>query len=150
LSKTFGVDYNRISSIPTLTQAGCVRLRLLPGITKLEADGATYSSLYSYAIGILLISPLGDLVRRRSLVLLLISMTATLSIGLAVTNSLAVFEGLSFIIAALTVTPQIMIPLTADLAHESKRGAAIAITLSGLMLGILVARVLSGRVLLLH
>ncbi len=105
--------------------------------------------LRSYAVGILLISPLGDLVRRRSLVLLLISLTATLSIGLAVTNSLPVFEGLSFIIAALTVTPQIMIPLTADLAHESKRGAAIAITLSGLMLGILVARVISGELFLL-
>jgi hypothetical protein len=45
----------------------------------------------------------------------------------------------------LTVTPQIMIPLTADLAHESRRGAAIAITLSGLMLGVLIARVLSGE-----
>jgi MFS family permease len=97
-------------------------------------------------VGILLISPLGDLVRRRSLVLLLILVTATLSIGLAVTDNLATFQALSFIIAVCTVTPQIMIPLTADLAPESKRAASIAITLSGLMLGVLVARVLSGTV----
>jgi predicted MFS family arabinose efflux permease len=37
-----------------------------------------------------------------------------------------------------------MVPLTADLAPPEKRGKAISITISGLMLGVLVARVLSG------
>ena len=37
-----------------------------------------------------------------------------------------------------------MVPLTADLAPPESRSKAISITLSGLMLGVLVARVLSG------
>lgn len=39
-----------------------------------------------------------------------------------------------------------MIPLTADLAPAHRRSSAIAITISGLMLGLLIARVLSGTI----
>jgi MFS family permease len=39
-----------------------------------------------------------------------------------------------------------MLPLTADMAKPERRAQAIAITLSGLTLGILVARVLSGTI----
>jgi MFS family permease len=43
-------------------------------------------------------------------------------------------------------TAQIMLPLTADTAQPEKRAQALAITLSGLTLGVLVARVLSGTI----
>jgi MFS family permease len=119
LSKSFDVDYNQVSGIPTLVQAG-------------------------YAVGLLLISPLGDLVRRRPLMLVLILLTTALSIGLAVTPSLAVFEGLSFLVGVFSVVPQILIPLAADLAPPHKRGAAISLVLAGLLCGILYARVIGG------
>ncbi|GHJ87700.1 hypothetical protein NliqN6_4102 [Naganishia liquefaciens] len=119
LANEWGVQYDEISRVPTLLQCG-------------------------YAVGILLLAPLGDMVRRRGLVLLLIALTATLSIGLALAPNLITFEVLGFFVAVLTVTPQIMVPLTADLAPPESRSKAISITLSGLMLGVLVARVLSG------
>jgi MFS family permease len=78
LSETFNVDYDKISNVPSLTQAG-------------------------YAGALLLISPLGDLVKRRPLILLLCIAGAVLSIGLAVTNSLTAFEALSFIIGFISV-----------------------------------------------
>ena len=59
-----------------------------------------------YASGLVFITPLGDLVRRRPLVLLLIFTSASLTIGLALTRSLVVFEVLSFLIAFSSVTPQ--------------------------------------------
>jgi hypothetical protein len=62
-----------------------------------------------YATGILLISPLGDLVRRRQLIIFLALISASLTIGLAITPNLVVFETLSFIIGVVSVTPQIMI-----------------------------------------
>jgi predicted MFS family arabinose efflux permease len=119
LSKSFGVDYNRVSNIPTLVQAG-------------------------YATGLLLISPLGDLVRRRPLMLLLILMTTALSIGLSITKSLAVFEALSFLVGVVSVVPQILIPLAADLAPPERRASAISLVLAGLLCGILYARVIGG------
>jgi predicted MFS family arabinose efflux permease len=43
-----------------------------------------------------------------------------------------------------TVTPQILIPLSADLAPPHRRASAMSIVLSGLLLGLLLARVLAG------
>ncbi|KAJ4423481.1 hypothetical protein N0V82_001806 [Gnomoniopsis sp. IMI 355080] len=67
-------------------------------------------------------------------------------IGLCVTTSFATFTGISFITAVTTVTPQIMLPLVGDLAPPERRASSLSIVVSGFMLGILVARVLSGTV----
>lgn len=45
-----------------------------------------------------------------------------------------------------TVTPQLMLPLVGDIAPAHRKGAALSIVVSGLMLGMLVARLLSGIV----
>ncbi|KAJ7611242.1 major facilitator superfamily domain-containing protein [Roridomyces roridus] len=118
-SDSFGVSYERVSRIPTLLQAG-------------------------YAVGIVLISPLGDLVRRRGLIILLALISSCLTVGLAVTPSLVVFEALCFLVGMVSVTPQIMIPLAADLAPPERRAAAMSVVFSGLLFGVLLARVLAG------
>ena len=84
--------------------------------------------------------------RRRQLVLCIVALSTSLSIGLAVTRSLQVFETLSYLVGVVTVTPQILIPLAADLAPEKKRATAISIILSGLLFGVLLARVLAGTI----
>jgi predicted MFS family arabinose efflux permease len=76
--------------------------------------------------------------------LTLVTCSTTLSIGLAVSNNLHVFEGLSFLVGVVTVTPQILLPLAADLAPPERRASAISVVLSGLLFGILIARVLAG------
>ncbi|KAF5378898.1 hypothetical protein D9615_006857 [Tricholomella constricta] len=119
LSESFQVSYGDVSRIPTLLQAG-------------------------YAVGLLLISPLGDLVRRRQLILCIVSLSASLTIGLALTNSLVVFETLSFLVGVVTVTPMVLLPLAADLAPPKRQATAISVVLSGLLFGILIARVLAG------
>jgi predicted MFS family arabinose efflux permease len=78
------------------------------------------------------------------LILSIVALSTSLTIGLAVTQSLIVFEALSFLVGTVTVTPQILLPLAADLAPVKKRAAAISVVLSGLLFGILLARVLAG------
>ncbi|RMY76443.1 hypothetical protein D0862_13743 [Hortaea werneckii] len=119
LADDFGVPYEKVSEIPTLAQAG-------------------------YAAGLLFLCPLGDMLERRPFVLTLVFFTASTSIGLATTNSIAVFSAIQFITAVSTVTPQLMLPLVGDLAPPKRRAAAMSIVVSGLMLGILIARLLSG------
>jgi predicted MFS family arabinose efflux permease len=68
----------------------------------------------------------------------------SLTIGLAITNSLAVFEALSFLVGVVSVTPQILLPLAADLAPPERRASALSVVLSGLLFGVLIARVISG------
>ncbi|TCD65169.1 hypothetical protein EIP91_003025 [Steccherinum ochraceum] len=119
LAESFNVTYNEVSRIPTLVQAG-------------------------YAVGLLFISPLGDLVRRRPLLILLTFLSASLSIGLPLTRSVVAFEVLSFFVGIVTVVPQVLMPLAADLAPPHRRASALSIVLSGLLFGVLIARVLSG------
>ncbi|KAJ7694839.1 MFS DHA1 protein [Mycena rosella] len=119
LARAFKVDDVGVSRIPILLQAG-------------------------YATGLLFLTPLGDLVRRRPLVLLLIFTSGSLTIGLAVTRSLVVFEVLCFLIAFSSVTPQVLIPFAADLAPANRRATFVSIVFSGLLMGVLLARVLSG------
>ncbi|KAG9912423.1 MFS general substrate transporter, partial [Aureobasidium melanogenum] len=121
LADEFNVPYERASQIPTVMQAG-------------------------YAAGLLFLCPLGDLLPRRPFVLLLVFFTATMwyVIGVCVTSNLAAFTAISFITAVTTVTPQLMLPLVGDLAPPSKRAASLSIVTSGLLLGMLIARLLSG------
>ncbi|KAJ8607260.1 hypothetical protein MRB53_040446 [Persea americana] len=121
LAAAFDVANERIGRIPTLSQAG-------------------------YATGILLITPLGDLLKRRTILLTIIAFSTCLTIGLAVTDSLEVFEALSYLMGIFTVTPQVLLPLVGDLAPPHKRAAALSIVLSGLLLGILFARVIAGLI----
>ena len=97
-----------------------------------------------YAVGLLFLCPLGDLFKRRPFVLLLVLFTATLWIGLCLTKSFQVFSAISFLTAITTVTPQLMLPLVGDLARPNRRAAALSVVAAGLMLGLLMARLLSG------
>lgn len=62
------------------------------------------------------------------------------------TNDFTVFRALSFICGVTTVTPQLMIPLVGDFAPLRRKASLLAIVVSGLMLGLLMARFLSGVV----
>lgn len=72
--------------------------------------------------------------------------TSSNRIGLCLTQSFQVFSFLSFVSAVTTVTPQLMLPLVGDLAPAHRRATALSIVVSGLILGMLIARVLSGVV----
>jgi predicted MFS family arabinose efflux permease len=102
--------------------------------------------MHSYAIGLLFISPLGDILRPRQLMLLLITLSTLVTLAILLTPAFTPFLVFSFLLGPVSVTPQILLPLAADLAPPARRGTAIAICISGLMLGVLVARVLAGLV----
>ncbi len=72
--------------------------------------------------------------------------TASLTIGLAITSNLVAFEVLCFFVGVCTVVPQILMPLAVDLAPPERRASALSIVLSGLLFGVLIARVLAGVV----
>lgn len=99
-----------------------------------------------FGIGLLTISPMGDMLRRRGLILLLVSSSTCLTIGLALTRNLHVFEAMSFLVGFTSITPNLLLPLAADLAPPERRASAISVVSSGFLLGVLIARVLSSVV----
>lgn len=67
-------------------------------------------------------------------------------IVLCLTTSLPLFTAISYLTAVTTVTPQLMLPLVGELAPPHRRASALSVVVSGLIGGILVARILSGVV----
>jgi predicted MFS family arabinose efflux permease len=99
-----------------------------------------------YAAGMPVFIPLGDFWERRSLIFLLFIAVACSLIGAALSSSLTALVLMSFLIGATTVIAQINIPLATELSTPAEQGRTIGIILSGVLLGILLARTLSGFV----
>ncbi|KAG7444139.1 uncharacterized protein BT62DRAFT_981771 [Guyanagaster necrorhizus] len=101
---------------------------------------------HRYATGLVFVTPLGDLVCRRRLILILPSVSTCLTIPLAITKNPVVFVVFLLFIRVSIVTPQVLISLAADLSPAERRATAISIeVLSGLILGVLLARFTSWR-----
>jgi predicted MFS family arabinose efflux permease len=104
------------------------------------------ASQIGYAAGLLLIVPLGDFHPRRNLVTRLFCVSAVALIGCAIAPNLWVFAVAAILVGGASVAGQVMIPFAADLAPEERRGRVVARIMSGLLLGILLARTVSGLV----
>ena len=99
-----------------------------------------------YAAGLLLIVPLGDLLERRRLVSRMLCVTAA---ALALTAAAPAFAVLAVALAVVGVTSvvaQILIPFASSLAPAGERGRVVGRVMSGLLIGILLARTISGLV----
>lgn len=99
-----------------------------------------------YAVGILLFVPLGDLMERRRLIVTMLGATA-LALGLAAMSpSMTWLIGASFAIGMTAIAAQIMVPFAAQLANPQDRGRVVGTVMSGVLIGILLARTVSGFV----
>lgn len=99
-----------------------------------------------YAAGLALVVPLGDLMRRKRLVPLVIAIAAASCLACALAPTLTWFLVASVIIGVASVGGQIMIPFVADFAPPERRARSVARLMSGLLTGILIARTLSGAI----
>ena len=99
-----------------------------------------------YCSGLLLLAPLADLLENRRL-----AITLTLGCALALmlqglAHSPAVFLLACYLVGLCSVTVQVLVPLTAHLASEERRGRDVGTVMSGLMTGIMLARPLASAV----
>ncbi|CAG8932371.1 unnamed protein product [Penicillium salamii] len=87
-----------------------------------------------YACGLLLLVPLGDRFERRSLIVTIIALSHSFLFLLLGTVMTGLFS----------VAAQILVPLAATLAEPERRGKIVGTVMSGLLLGILLARTVAG------
>ncbi|HLH47136.1 MAG TPA: MFS transporter [Acidimicrobiales bacterium] len=99
-----------------------------------------------YAAGLAFVVPVGDLVPRRRLVPVVLTLTAAALAASAAAPGIAALVALAALVGLGSVAAQILVPLAASLAGEAERGRVVGTVMSGLLLGILLARTVSGLV----
>jgi predicted MFS family arabinose efflux permease len=93
-----------------------------------------------YALGLLFIVPLGDLLENRRLVFVALLCTAVALALAAFSSSAWLFLTASLGIGLGSVAAQVLVPFAAHLSREETRGQTVGKVVSGLLLGIMIAR----------
>jgi predicted MFS family arabinose efflux permease len=118
LAEAFGIPLGQSGMLITVTQLG-------------------------YAIGVLLLVPLGDTLNRRMTPTLMgISVLALVASALA-PNYWALLGGVAAV-GVTSLSGQLLLPLASDLARDDQRGRVIGTIASGLLIGIMLSRLVSG------
>ncbi|XAH23509.1 MFS transporter [Xylophilus sp. GW821-FHT01B05] len=99
-----------------------------------------------YALGILLLAPLGDRFDRRRIILVkAVALCAALLLG-AASPSLGFLLVSSLVVGLAATLAQDLVPAAATLAPEARRGKTVGTVMTGLLLGVLLSRVASGLI----
>jgi predicted MFS family arabinose efflux permease len=99
-----------------------------------------------YALGLLLVVPLGDLVNRKRLIVAQVLMSAVALAAVGASQQWIVLLGAMVAVGLMAVVVQVLVAYTAALATPSQRGQAVGSVTSGIVLGILLARLTSGLI----
>lgn len=97
-----------------------------------------------YAMGIFFILPLGDFVRRKRMIALVMVLSVLALVSCAISPSFIILSLSLFSMGIVTISGQIILPLAGDLSREDERGHIVGIVSSGITTGILFSRFASG------
>ncbi len=97
-----------------------------------------------YATGLLFIIPLADMLKRKKMMLIDFAFVVASLLLAASAQQIWVLGISSFLIGLTSVIPQILVPMVAHLAKPEERGKKLGTVMSGLLIGILLSRTLSG------
>ena len=97
-----------------------------------------------YAVGLATLVPLGDLVERRRLLIVLLTACSAGLVVMAAAPNLAVIASAAVLVGLTSVAVQVIVPFAAHLAAQGRQGKVVGTVMSGLLIGILVSRTVSG------
>jgi predicted MFS family arabinose efflux permease len=103
-------------------------------------------SQIGYVLGLALLVPSGDLQERRGLISVTLVITAAGLVVMALAPGFAVFAGALAVVGFTATAAQVIVPMSASLAVETERGHVVGTVMSGLLIGILLARTFSGLI----
>lgn len=134
-----------------ITNLYCIQ-PILPLIASDMAIGLTTVDLVAsvallgFAAGLGLLLPLGDRYDRRKLVLAQIALAFCFALAAALGHGIWNLIAVSFGLGAVACVPQQLVPFAAVMSAPAERGRAVGTVVSGIMVGILLGRTVSGAV----
>ena len=115
ISEAYGLPLERAGLLVTVTQLG-------------------------YVAGLVLIVPLGDIVENRRLVVAMLAALAVALAGSFAAPSIGLFLAGSIVVGLMASAVQVLVPFAGHLANEANRGRVVGNVVSGMLLGIMLAR----------
>lgn len=113
-------------------------------ITDLLANSITIMAQVGYALGLFFIVPLGDMFSRKRIIVFNFSIITLSLLVIGLSSNIYTIIISSFIVGFTSVTPQIFLPLVSQFSTPNSKGKNVGIIVSGLLIGILSSRVISG------
>ncbi len=113
-------------------------------VSEIEVSHVPLFAQIGYACGLLFMIPLGDKYATKKIIIIDFFLIIVSLLVAATATSLSVFIISSFFIGFSSSIPQLLVPMAAHLSDETSRGRAIGVVMSGLLIGILGSRFISG------
>ncbi|HUD90291.1 MFS transporter [Sphingobium sp.] len=101
-------------------------------------------SQWGMALGIFFIVPLGDMLDRKRLLVILEALLGLCLIAMAGSRDILSASAISLAIGILTAAVQVVVPMAASLAAPGERGKVVGLVFTGTLVGILGSRIISG------
>ncbi len=98
-----------------------------------------------YGAGLLTLVPLGDKVNRKKLILILLAILFCILAGIGMVSNYYFIFLFSLLLGLTAVAAQVILPMAAELSGNEK-GKNVGIIFTGILVGILMARVFSGYI----
>jgi predicted MFS family arabinose efflux permease len=114
------------------------------GISEARASLTVTMAQVSYALGLLLLVPLGDMLERRRLVLGLMLLAALGMLASGMAHSFTQLAAGTLMTGLFSVAAQVLVPMAASFAAPGTSGRAVGLVMSGLLVGILASRSVAG------
>ena len=116
------------------------------GVGPAEIASVTSLTQLGYGLGILTIAPLGDQLERRRMMIVLLALVACCLAGIATATQLWTLGLFSLLMGMNCVLAHVILPYVGQLAPPAQRGKLVGQVMSGVLLGIILARTVSGMV----
>lgn len=113
-------------------------------VSESNAGQVTFFTQIGYALGLLFCVPLGDKLERKKQILFMTGAAVAALCAAALSVNIGMLKITGLIIGFTSIVPQLILPLAAHLAAPERRGKVIGVIMSGLLIGILLSRTLSG------
>lgn len=114
------------------------------GIPDSKAGIAATATQLGYALGLFFFVPLGDRIEQRGLIVKMTLLSGVFLLAAGFSPTFPLFLIFCCLLGMATIVPQLIVPLTAHLSAPQDRGGNIGTVMSGLLIGILLSRTLSG------
>lgn len=121
IARTFHASTRQVGALPMLTQAG-------------------------FALGVFLLTPLGDALERRRLIFIMLALVTLSLTAAALASSMLYLSMASFAIGVTSVISTQVLPFAVQLGRAEERGKTVGSIAGAMLMGVLLARTLSGAV----